>query len=566
MKTSVFSKIAAAILASAFVIQLFPGTKAFADDDGITLSGTAHVQDYGDVKGTFEDGVLKLGTRGESKRLENVTINISGTEALSGTLRYRVHVQNIGWQDWKEAGSIAGTSGQSLRLEGIQMELTGELAEKYTVLYSVHIQDYGDAQGWITGGMIAGTSGESKRLEELRVKIVPKEEANIEPTIMYHVHIQDYGWETDWKHNGEISGTVGQSKRLEALNISILNNEYSGGIRYKTHVQDIGWQDWSYNGDFAGTSGRAKRIEAIKIELTGELAENFNVYYRVECQGYGWLDWTSNGREAGTEGQGFRLEAIQIVLTEKGEEEPGDVMGVKSALPYAYYAKVSAIPLVPSTAYRQAGYSSADEFRRAILRNCERMEYVGYLHSGRWVTGFIDCTGSTAIAFRDALKTAKINGTTDIGTRGDGTPIRTISVTYYDTYSDGRDNYGFYRNGIFSVNNYFLNRMVKWRGISYVPEAVNGGWTNDEWVQYLEKYNFKGGDVIIWYFNKPNGTKSFEHMTIFAGIENGIAYEWTASSAYEGYIKRPLSERSKYFDGFAMFRATNDNEAAVGMN
>ncbi|MCR4689612.1 MAG: hypothetical protein K5745_08725 [Saccharofermentans sp.] len=566
MKNRLLTKAVAGLVAGVIAMGLIPGYKAPLNADGITLSGTAHVQDLGDVEGTFADGVLKLGTIGQSKRLENVTINISGNDGIEGTLRYRVHIQNIGWQDWKEAGNIAGTSGQGLRLEGIQMELTGELAEKYVVYYSVHIEDYGDSQGWITGGMIAGTSGESKRLEELRVKLVPREEADMEPTVMYHVHRQDYGWETDWKTNGEVSGTTGEGKRLEAINISVLNTEYAGGIRYKTHVQDYGWQDWQYNGALSGTSGMGKRLEAIRIELTGELAENYNVYYRVHAQGYGWLDWTSNGREAGTEGLGFRLEAIQIVLLSKGEEDPGQLGGIKSVSNYAYYSAVSAIPLVPSSAYRAAGYSSSDEFRRAIINNCERMENVGYLHSGHWVTGYIDCTGSTAIAFRDALKTAKINGFADVGTRADGTAIRTVSVTYYDSYSDGRDQYGFYRNGIFSVNNYFLKKMVAWRGISYVPVAVNGGWSNDEWLDYLSKYNFKPGDVIIWYFDKADGRKSFEHMTIYAGIENGIAYEWTASSAYNGYIKRPLSERSALFGGFAMFRATNDNEAAIGMN
>ena len=578
LRRELISRILSVVLAGALTVQLIPGfsSPAFAEEnegeevsevaEGITLSGTGHVQDYGDIEGEYKDGVLRIGTQGESKRLENICISINGTDGLTGTLRYRVHVQNIGWQDWVESGSVAGTSGQALRLEGIQMELTGELAEKYVVLYSVHIQDYGDAQGWITGGMIAGTSGESKRLEELRVKIVPKEEANIGPTVIYHVHRQDYGWESDWKRDGQVSGTTGQSKRLEAINVSVINTDFTGGVRYKTHVQDIGWQDWATNGDLSGTSGQSKRLEAIKIELTGELSENYNIYYRVHAEGYGWLDWTSNGKEAGTEGLGRRLEAIQIVLVGKGESEPGDLNGIKSAYPFAFYSSVSAVPLVDKSAYLSAGYSSAQEFRAAIIRNCERLEYVGYLHSGHWVTGYIDCTGSTAIAFRDALKTAKINGTSDVGTRADGTPVRTVSVTYYDKYSDGRDSYGFYRNGIFSVNSFFLNKMVKWRGISYVPQPVGDGWSNDEWVEYLSKYNFQAGDVIIWYYDTSSGGKSFQHMTIYAGIEDGIAYEWTASSAYNGYVKCPLSSRSTIFDGFAMFRATNDNEAIVGMN
>ena len=57
-----------------------------------------------------------------------------------------MHVQNIGWMNWVNAGETAGTSHQSLRLEGLRMRLTGELANHYTIMYHVHIQDYGDAQ------------------------------------------------------------------------------------------------------------------------------------------------------------------------------------------------------------------------------------------------------------------------------------------------------------------------------------------------------------------------------------------------------------------------------------
>ena len=33
----------------------------------------------------------------------------------------RVHVQDIGWQNWVRNGRIAGTTGQSKRIEAIQI-------------------------------------------------------------------------------------------------------------------------------------------------------------------------------------------------------------------------------------------------------------------------------------------------------------------------------------------------------------------------------------------------------------------------------------------------------------
>ena len=134
-----------------------------------------------------------------------------------------------------------------------------------------------------------------------------------------------------------MSGTIGQSKRLEAIKIDLSKPPYDGGIRYKTHIQSIGWQGWKYDGAMSGTSGQSKRLEAICIELTGEMAEHYDVYYRVHAQSYGWLAWAKNGQNAGTSGGAKRLEAIQIVLVEKGKAGPGSTYGgVKSTRNEAY--------------------------------------------------------------------------------------------------------------------------------------------------------------------------------------------------------------------------------------
>ncbi len=291
------------------------------------LSGVAHVQDYGDTNATFDGTTLKLGTTGQSKRVEAITIYFDNNTGYSGTLQYRVHVQDIGWMDWVDAGQVAGTSGMAKRLEGIEMRLTGDLANYYSVQYSVHIQDYGDAQGWVCDGALAGTTGESKRLEEVRVKLVPRNSANA-TSVKYRVHVQDFGWEGSWATDGSMSGTSGQAKRLEGIEIYLSGAQYSGGIMYRTHIQDIGWEsEWKSNGEMSGTQGQAKRLEAIEIMLTGDIANYYDIYYRVHAQDYGWLGWAKNGQSAGTSGFGKRLEAIQIVLVPKGGKAPGDTIG-----------------------------------------------------------------------------------------------------------------------------------------------------------------------------------------------------------------------------------------------
>ena len=286
-------------------------------------TGVAHVQDIGDVSVVVgSDGVLTIGTTGMGKRLEQITINFENNTPYSGTLQYRVHVQNIGWMEWTDAGQKCGTEGMSLRIEAIEIRFTGELADYYSVEYCVHIQDYGDMQGWVKDGALAGTTGESKRIEELKIRIVPKNSGS-SMSVKYRVHVQDYGWEKSYASNGAMSGTSGESKRLEGIELFLSGTQYSGGIKYKTHVQDYGWQGWSYDGEMSGTQGEAKRLEGICIELYGEIANYYDIYYRVHAQDIGWMAWAKNGECAGTAGRSARLEGIQIVLVPKGEPAPG---------------------------------------------------------------------------------------------------------------------------------------------------------------------------------------------------------------------------------------------------
>lgn len=142
-------------------------------------------------------------------------------------------------------------------------------------------------------------------------------------TVTYRTHVQTYGWQ-GWKTNGMESGTTGLSKRLEGIEIKVSDPYVSGGITYRTHVQTYGWQGWKSDGAQSGTTGEEKRLEAIQINLTGDMAEKYDVYYRVHAQTYGWLDWAKNGESAGTAGLAKRLESIEIKLVLKGGAAPGN--------------------------------------------------------------------------------------------------------------------------------------------------------------------------------------------------------------------------------------------------
>lgn len=149
--------------------------------------------------------------------------------------------------------------------------------------------------------------------------------ATAPPFCSYRTHIQNVGWQ-DWKSAGQTSGTSGQSLRLEAIEITVNDQGYDLGVGYQTHVQNIGWQEMKYDGQTSGTSGQSLRLEAIRINRTGINANLFDIYYRVHAQNLGWLGWAKNGASAGTAGLGYRLEAIEIVVVHKDAPAPGSTL------------------------------------------------------------------------------------------------------------------------------------------------------------------------------------------------------------------------------------------------
>ena len=325
----------------------------------VDVTYCTHVQKIG-WQASVKNGNMS-GTYGEAKRLEGIKISVSGNVNLG--IQYTTHCQTYGWLPWSANGEMNGTEAEAKRLEAIKIQLTGADKDRYNVYYRVQAQTYGWL-GWASNGAPAGTAGQAKRLEGIQIVILPKESAkpgdayanvNIanyvhtsqsyisisglgdpqvagerDVNVAYRTHVQTYGWQ-GWKYNGQMSGTYGQAKRLEGINIKLTNKKYSGSIVYTTHVQTYGWQGdqnnpntWPRDGKISGTQGEAKRLEAIRIELTGEMAEHYDVYYRVHAQSFGWLNWTCNGQPSGTAGLAKRLEGIQVVLVPKGSGAPAN--------------------------------------------------------------------------------------------------------------------------------------------------------------------------------------------------------------------------------------------------
>ncbi len=298
----------------------------------LELSGTGHVQGTGDVAARASGKGIAIGTTGEAKRLEQLTVSLP--KDTNGSIEYRAHLQGTGWADWVRDGAPCGTTHESRRIEAVQMRLTGALAETHGVWYRVHSQTYGWL-GWAKDGQAAGTAGQAKRAEAIEVQVLPQGEvpegyaegeASYIGAATASVHVQRSGW-TGARSALEF-GTTGQSRRLEAIRLSVPNQPLAGGISYEVHAQGKGWMPAETDGALAGTTGEAKRLEAVRISLTGDMAPKqdgtgYSVWYRVHSQTYGWLGWAHDGQDAGTAGLAKRAEAIDVQVLPQGQVPRG---------------------------------------------------------------------------------------------------------------------------------------------------------------------------------------------------------------------------------------------------
>ncbi|WP_218666177.1 GBS Bsp-like repeat-containing protein [Streptococcus dysgalactiae] len=140
------------------------------------------------------------------------------------------------------------------------------------------------------------------------------------PNLSYRSHVQNIGWQ-EAVGDSEVSGTVTNTNQVEAVSIQVDNpSGLSGQVLYSTLVRGQGWGSSVADGQVSGTVGKSTPVEAIKIQLTGDLQQRFDVYYRVNVKDLGWMNWTSNGLAAGAEGLGTYLQAYEVKLLKKGEK------------------------------------------------------------------------------------------------------------------------------------------------------------------------------------------------------------------------------------------------------
>lgn len=142
------------------------GIQSIYGKPGAAMRVKAHLEGYGDVAGRDSQFV---GTRGESRRLEGIQLEIA-TPIAGVAIRYMVHLEGYGDTHWATEGEFLGTRRESRRLEGIAIRLEGSSAASYTVEYFAHLQGVGDT-AIARDGEFCGTRGQSRRMEGVLVRI-----------------------------------------------------------------------------------------------------------------------------------------------------------------------------------------------------------------------------------------------------------------------------------------------------------------------------------------------------------------------------------------------------------
>ena len=135
----------------------------------------AHCQTIGDCP-EVRDGQT-AGTTGFGKRLEALYISLEEAARNLGVelkLKGKCHIQGTGWVDLGciTKDTMIGSKGQSKRLEAIILEIEG-LPEGYELQYRTHIQSIGWT-GWVAAGFASGSVGFRKGIEAIQIRIVKK--------------------------------------------------------------------------------------------------------------------------------------------------------------------------------------------------------------------------------------------------------------------------------------------------------------------------------------------------------------------------------------------------------
>ena len=140
---------------------------------------------------------------------------------------------------------------------------------------------------------------------------------------MYRIYMENVGWSGYVQDNTYIATPT--DSYVTAIQATLENQPegMTGTIAYQVNLSGSGWLGWQENTVEAGWSAGEKPVEAVRMKLTGQLAQEYDLYYSVLQSGT-WTELVMNGENAGTEGKGLRVDGLRVAVRKKGAGKPGE--------------------------------------------------------------------------------------------------------------------------------------------------------------------------------------------------------------------------------------------------
>lgn len=138
---------------------------------------------------------------------------------------------------------------------------------------------------------------------------------------VYSLYLHGKGWHPNSKDNTYCQ--AGPDSYGTALWATLENQPagMTGTISYQVNLSGYGWLDWAEDSVTTGTTTEKAPLEAVRMKLTGQLAEQYDIYYSVLQSGV-WTDLVMNGSTAGVEGHGLRVDGIRAAVRKKDAGAP----------------------------------------------------------------------------------------------------------------------------------------------------------------------------------------------------------------------------------------------------
>ena len=469
--------------------------------------------------------------------LRSISANVDN-QIVEGSISYRGLIRGSGWQEnWSADNAQINKENNGLQLQAIQMHLDGNVSEKYDLWYRAFDSEEGWL-GWASNGASAGVEGGISGVYAVQVALVakggsaPGSTANAfvsvtqEVQLSYQAHVEAIGWQESVA-DGQVAGTTGKGLAIQALRAEVLGATESGSVQVSAHVDGIGWQGFTAGGTaIAGTVGQSRSMQAVKVQLTGDLANSYDIYYRVHSSGYGWLGWTSNGGVAGTTGLGLAAEAIEMKLVPKGEDGPTSNTPSSVVMPILSFSTH-----VQTSGWTGDSGSGGVSGTMGLSRRIEglKMSITSDISGGIAYRAHVQ-----GIGWQSEVSDGQLAGTTGQGKRVEAVRIRLTGdlANYFDvwyrTYVEGYGWLGWTRNGSAAGTGTIGYRMeaiqvqITPRGTA-APGSTSGAYTEQpvmpvDQLEMLQRAN--------WYGSATQWLLMVNNTTCRVGVYRGFRGNW----------------------------------------